>query len=51
MARPNDTVPSETRHQEPESRQSFILVDGDENEKQHEVILEEFVQFVEEKSE
>ena len=51
MACPNDTVPSGTRCQESELRQSFILIDGDENEKQHEVILEEFVQFVEEKSE
>ena len=51
MVRPNDTVPSGTHCQEPESRQSFILIDGDENEKQHEVTLEEFVQFVEEKPE
>ena len=51
MACPNNTVPSGTHCQEPKSRQSFILIDGDENEKQHEVILEEFVQFVKKKSE
>ena len=51
MAHPNNTVPSGTCCQEPELRQSSILIDGDENEKQHEVTLKEFVQFVEEKSE
>ena len=47
----NDTVPSGTHHQESELRWSFILIDGDKNEEQYEVILDEFIQFVKKKSE
>ena len=51
MVRPNDTVPSGTRHQEPKLRWSSILIDGDKNKEQYEVTLDEFIQFVEKKPE
>ena len=50
MARPNDTTPSGVhQRREPESRWSFIMTDGDENEEQYKVTLDEFIQFVEQR--
>ena len=58
MAQLNDTIAPPRANQDEanndtnqENQQSSIIIDGDENEGQHMVTLEEFLQFVSEKPE